>query len=538
MENTATIARLFATLPLRLRKERAKDALLLLHFDLSGEPAAQYSVQIAGGECRVFEGLTGSPDALLRTDSATYRAIEMGEMNPQTAFLTGLIEVSNVAVMIEFGKLFDPFKLEHLQQHSSAQLHRHLQQYPPTNSVPVPASDKSLPLIISRPPPSDKPVREGKGPLAGVCVLDISRLLPGPLAGKMLADMGAEVIKIEDPNAPDDTRNYPPFINNQQSVYYAALNAGKKSLALDLRKEADKAVFLQMVREADVVLESFRPGVLAQIGIDYQTLSQINPRIVLVSLTGYGQQSPYQHQAGHDLNYLAVSGLLGQNRQANGQPLIPNAQIADVAGGAYMAVTACLAALLHCEKTGKGDWVDVAMTDGLLPLLSLAIAEYRATGVDTHTGQTLLSGALPNYNVYECAEDGQWMALGALEPKFWARFCQAVDKPEWISRIVPNQPETVQTVLEVKQLFRAQSRSYWIALAAQNDMCLTPVNNLSDLLNEPHFTARQSFVMHEHPRYGPCKHLALPIRFVHTPLPEGQAAPLLGEYDLLKNLSN
>ena len=498
--NTPNISRLFDTLPLRFRPDKAQQIKLCVHFDIAGNPHEQYSVQIADGLCSVAKGRIGAPDCWVSTDADTYSNIELGNTNAQTAFMEGKITVSDISVMLAFGKLFGPFKPNYL-----------------------PLSQTQTTAVLPQIP--------AQGPLAGIRVLDLSRLLPGPLAAKMLADMGAEVLKIEDPNALDEVRHYPPFVaDSRQSAYYLALNAGKKSLTLDLRNDNDRTHFLALVQTADVVLESFRPGVLAKLGLDYAALKPLNPRLVMVSLTGYGQQSPYKTQAGHDLNYMALSGLLSLNRQADGKPVVPNVQIADVAGGAYMAVSACLAALLHREKTGQGDWVDVAMSDGLLPLLSLAMAEYRASGVVPQNGQTALSGALPNYNVYECA-DGKWVALGALEPKFWARFCQAVARPQWLNCIIPHRAETRQTTAEVAVLFATQPRAYWLAMAAQHDMCLSAVNDLSEVCAEPHFIERGMFCQHTHQEYGTCAHIGLPFRFAQTPLPNGHAAPLAGEHN-------
>lgn len=385
----------------------------------------------------------------------------------------------------------------------------------------------NTPMMPLAPEPERR--RPTAGPLLGVQILDLTRLLPGPLATMLLADWGADVLKIEDPDSPDEVRFYPPYTAGGQSAYYTALNRSKRSITLDLRRDIDKQRFLGYCQTADIVIESFRPGVLHRLGIDYDSLSNINSRIIVISVTGYGDQSPYSRQAGHDLNYIARSGLLDLCGQAESMPSIPGVQIADIAAGSYMAANACLLALYQRQQSGRGDHVQVSMLDALMPLLSLPFAEYAATGLVPQRGKGVLSGLLPNYNVYCCA-DGKYIALAALEPKFWSNFCRILQRDDWQNRIIPGMPETEGMKSELDALFATQTRAYWLDLAVQHDICLTPVNDLSEVVGDAHFRAKGGlWQTHTHPQYGEAVGIKNPLHFRHTPLNEGWAAPLLGE---------
>jgi alpha-methylacyl-CoA racemase len=367
------------------------------------------------------------------------------------------------------------------------------------------------------------------GCLSGIKILDLTRLLPGPLATMLLADWGADVIKIEDPAAPDEVRFYPPYTESGQSAYFLALNRSKRSLALDLRQAADKQRFLDLCQTADIVIESFRPGVMARLGIDYATVKTLNERIIFVSISGYGTHSPYSAEAGHDLNYIARAGLLDLCGNADAAPAIPNFQVADIAAGSYMASNACLLALCQRHQTGKGDHVQVSMLDALMPLLCLPLVQYRATQEVPQRGQGVLSGSQPNYNVYRCS-DGKYVALAALEPKFWNNFCQLVGRSEWQSRIIPNMPETQSLVAEVADLFAQHSQATWLQLAQQSDICLSPINNIAEATHDAHFAQKGGvWQIHQHPQYGEAVGIKNPLQFENSPTNEGWAAPLLNE---------
>lgn len=363
--------------------------------------------------------------------------------------------------------------------------------------------------------------KPSSGPLQGVKILDLTRLLPGPLATQMLGDMGAEIIKIEDPKAPDYARFMPPHYG-PLGVNYLALNRSKKSLCLNLSSSEGREIFLKLLATADIIFESFRPGVMQKMGLDYESLKQIKPDIIYVSVTGYGQTGPYAKKAGHDINYLGYAGVLGISGHKDA-PVKSGVQIADIAGGSYPAVIGCLAALQARHTTGQGQHVDVAMVDCALPFMSFYMGEALNTGKCYQREEHPLAGAVPNYNIYPC-KDGKWVALGSLEPKFWMGFCTLAGKPEWGGRIMDSNLKS-----EVTALFQTKDRSEWLQLAAVADICLTPILDIDELEQEPHHVARNMFVEMEHAAYGKLKGINQPIKFSETPAEPAWAPPLAGE---------
>ncbi len=327
-------------------------------------------------------------------------------------------------------------------------------------------------------------------PLTGIKILDLSRLLPGPLATQMLADMGAEIIKIEDLNSPDYIRFFPPFVDDD-SALYLSLNRNKRSIALNLKSQEGKELFFALVKSADVVVEQFRPGVLEKMGMGYSQAKAINPKIIYVSITGFGQTGPYAQKAGHDLNYIAMSGLLA-NIGTKERPVIPGVQIADVSGS-YAAVSGCLAALLQRSKTGEGQHVDISMTESAMPFATLIHAASWADGRNIERENFQLSGELVNYNVYETA-DAKFVALGALEPKFWVTFCDAVNKPEWKNKTFAPADEIQKLKEEVSVLFKSKTRAEWEQFSELHDVCLSPVLENSELAQNKNLIHRKMIV--------------------------------------------
>ncbi|BDS10287.1 CaiB/BaiF CoA transferase family protein [Aureispira anguillae] len=321
--------------------------------------------------------------------------------------------------------------------------------------------------------------------LKGKKILDFTLLLPGPLATNILAQMGAEIIKIEHPDKLDDTRIYPPFVEGE-ALLYRLLNHNKESLILDYKSTQNRAKLLALIQEADVIIEQFRPGVMQRWGLDYSTLKTVNPNLIYLSLSGYGQVGAYRLQAGHDINYLAYTGILDLMRDERGKPVIPGIQIADIAGGSYMLVTACLAALVQ----GKGQYVDVSMLDGLPPLLTIALSQTWG-GINPHE-MKLLNGNLVNYNVYACKEGG-WMALGALEVKFWNRFCEALDQLDWKRQHFGELSIYEFPYAEVKALFLTKTRDEWVKWAEGKDICLSPVLTIEEVEADEHLKAKGYF---------------------------------------------
>lgn len=324
-----------------------------------------------------------------------------------------------------------------------------------------------------------------KDALEGKLILDFSLLLPGPLATNMLAQMGARVIKIEHPKKMDETRKYPPFVE-EEALMFRMLNSDKESWLIDFEEPENYKKVCAAVAKADVLIEQFRPGVMQRWGLDYNTLKAINPNLIYISLTGFGQTGPLALKAGHDINYLALTGLLDMMRDKEGCPVVPEVQIADISGGSYMLVSACLAALVK----GKGQYIDLAIIDGLPSLQHIPLAQYWG-GIDPHQIQ-LLSGGLVNYNVYAC-KDGAYVALGALETKFWNRFCQFIGKPDWQRQHFGELSVHVFSKEAVEAVFLTKTQQAWIDDTQQQDFCLTPVLTLAQIEHNKQLRTRGYF---------------------------------------------
>jgi crotonobetainyl-CoA:carnitine CoA-transferase CaiB-like acyl-CoA transferase len=316
-------------------------------------------------------------------------------------------------------------------------------------------------------------------PLDGLLVLDLTRLLPGAAATMQLANFGAEVVKIEEPERGDYGREMPPYLDGEGAVF-RMVNRGKKSVALDLKSDGGRAAFLKLAQTADVVVESFRPGAMQRLGLDYETLRALNPRIIYVSITGYGQEGPWAAMAGHDINYLALGGALEGNGASVGPPAIPGIQVADLAGGAMQAVTGVLLALAARAKTGRGQSVDVSMTDGVAWLLPVALALHAATGELPARGDGLLTGRYACYRVYEAA-DAHWVAVGALEPKFWRALCRALGCEQFIPDQFAEDPRREEIVAELARIFRTRAAEEWFERLRPADCCVTPVRNVAEV---------------------------------------------------------
>lgn len=322
--------------------------------------------------------------------------------------------------------------------------------------------------------------------LSGLRVLDLTRNLPGPFATRLLADLGATIVKVEPPEG-DPAR---PL-----AALFEALNHGKECRSIDFRSSADLDRLRAWVREADVLLDSFRPGVLQGLGLDAATLHALNPRLVMVSITGYGQHGPWAQRAGHDLNFMALSGVLDQMRAPTGELALSNVQWGDLAGGSAMACIAVLAAVFEAQKTGQGRQLDVSMVHGLHAQLVMP----KATGAmlapllgrRPGAGEDLLNGVLPCYNLY-ATQDGRHLAVGALEFKFWKVACEVFERPDWVQRHwqrgqLPGSPDCAALRAEVAQLVASQPLAVWSERFAQADACVTPVLTLEEAQAHPLF---------------------------------------------------
>ena len=305
--------------------------------------------------------------------------------------------------------------------------------------------------------------------LEGIAVLDLTRLLPGAVATQYLADWGAEVIKVEQPGAGDYARTMSPPV-------FRRTNAGKKSIVLDLKNSRCRDILKSLAATADVLIEGNRPGVMERLGLCYPELSALNKRLIYVSLTGYGQRGPYTDLAGHDINYMALGGVLGLNL-----PVIPGVQIADLVGGSMQAVMAILLALVTRHRTGQGQHLDVSMYAGVTSLLTIPLAGYRDTGCEPKPGAETLSGRYACYNIYEAA-DGRWLAVGALEAKFWAELCRRLDCEELIQRQFEEPQQAVKA--RVAAIFRTQRAQDWFEQLRDSDCCVTPVRTVGEVAAE------------------------------------------------------
>lgn len=327
--------------------------------------------------------------------------------------------------------------------------------------------------------------------LASVKVLDLTRLLPGPLATMYLADYGAEVIKIEDPFIGDYARDLEPKIEGVGSLYQL-VNRGKKSMSLNLQTPEGKEIFHRLVADADVLLEGFRPGVMARLGLDYTSLSSINPRIIYCSISGYGQNGPYAQKAGHDLNYIGYTGLLYDLLESSsGQPVLPPVQVADIGGGTFHAVLGILKALIGREKKGRGKYLDISMTDGVFPFMLPPLGYSLASHGLGAPSFNPITGALACYFVYK-SKDGRWFALGSLEEKFFTRFCQVTGlthlvKEHW------NLEKQEELKKEIQDYFSSQTSEEILALFAEEDVCLTPILSIEEAMDNPQLKQRGVF---------------------------------------------
>jgi len=368
--------------------------------------------------------------------------------------------------------------------------------------------------------------------LHGVRVLDLSRLLPGGFCSLLLADLGAEVLKVEDTGMGDYVRWAPPYYEGAEpsarSALFLALNRNKTSIRIDLKRPEGVEVLLALAREHDVLLESFRPGVLDRLGVGYERLREVNPRLVYCAISGYGQDGPLRDRSGHDMNYLGLIGLLGLTGEAGGPPVQSAGQIADLGGGSLMAAVGILAALHERERSGEGQLVDISMADGALSWLAMVAARALAEDSPPRRGGLELAGSLVCYRPYECA-DG-WVTLGALEPKFWAAWCRGVGREDLIEQQF-NAPGSA-THDEVRAIFSQRTREQWRTFASEHDCCLEPVLELDEALDSELVRARGMVVELQQPgSERPVRQLGLPIKLSRTPGdPHRRPGPGLGEH--------
>jgi crotonobetainyl-CoA:carnitine CoA-transferase CaiB-like acyl-CoA transferase len=375
-------------------------------------------------------------------------------------------------------------------------------------------------------------------PLAGIRVLALSRLLPGGFCSLLLADFGAEVLKVEDTGRGDYIRWAPPYYEGAEdtakSSLFLALNRNKRSIRIDLKQDAGREVLLRLVQEYDVVLESFRPGVLERLGVGYERMREVNPGLVYCAITGYGQTGPKRDASGHDMNYLGLIGVLGLTGDADGPPVQAASQIADLGGGALMAAFGIMAALRERDGSpdepgsGQGQLVDASMADGALSWLAMVAGQYFADGVVPRRGEQMLAGSIICYRPYECA-DG-WVTLGALEPKFWQAWCRGVVREDLVDKQFEKPGSEAHA--EVVEIFKSRARAQWEAFASEHDCCLEPLLDLDEVLASQLVQEREMVVeLHQPGVQDGVRQLGIPVKLGRTPGEHDRLpGPGLGEH--------
>lgn len=354
----------------------------------------------------------------------------------------------------------------------------------------------------------------GEQALDGLKVLDLTRLLPGGYCTLLLADMGADVLKVEDPFGGDYVRWFPPKVK-EEGIYFLAVNRNKKSMKLNLKHERGREIFKKLVAEYDVLVEGFRPGVMQKFGLSYDEVSRVNPKIVYCSISGYGQDGPYSQRAGHDINYIGIAGILGITGYKGQPPAVPGVPMADFGGGGMSAALGIMMALYHRDRTGNGQYVDISMMDGVTPWLANIAAKYFHTGEDQRAGEAELAGGLACYRTYE-TRDGRCLSVGALEPKFWANFCRLIEREDLIDRQL-DIGDDGKLEHEMISIFKSKTADEWATLLEGHDTCIERVNNLDEAMTDPQILHRQMVVETDHPTEGRVKSLGIPIKLSRTP---------------------
>lgn len=374
------------------------------------------------------------------------------------------------------------------------------------------------------------------GPLAGMRILDMSRLLPGPYCTRLLADMGADVIKIEEPGRGDYSREFAPF-RKDLGCWFMEVNRNKRGIVLDLKTAEGREHFLELVATADAVVESYRPGVLERLGIDFATAAKVNPRIVYCSLSGYGPEGPLHLQADHDIGYLSLTGPVSMSGDSEGRPSIPGVLIADM-NACTMAGMSLLAAIRHAEKTGEGQCLTVSLYDTAINTMPGVAAAYFGDGTVHQRGNNWLTGTNPNYNIYRTA-DGKYMSVGCLEQKFWSNLCRALGKPEYIP-MLEDAGNYDFLKKELAAVFASRTQAEWIELLDGKDTCARPVLDFAEACAAEQ-TKANGMVLHIHDEeLGDYCQMGFVPKFSATPCEFYRRAPRLGEQteEILQELQN
>ncbi len=377
----------------------------------------------------------------------------------------------------------------------------------------------------------------GAQALQGIKVLDLTRLLPGPYCSMILADFGAEVIKVEQPGEGDYARWYSPM-KNGMGYRHIMLNRNKKSITIDLKTTQGKEIFLKLAKNADVIMEGFRPGAMKRLGLDYDSISQINPQIIFCSLSGFGQTGPYKFEAAHDLNYISIAGITSLTGEKNGKPHIPGIQISDISGG-FTAAIGILLAVNARHHTGKGQYVDTSLFNAALATLPVEACLYFGSGDVTLRGESALTGGIPNYNIYRTKDD-RYLAVAALENKFWVNFCKAIDREDFIDGDSINEDLSMDEskaeqrnmiFKKLEELFSTKTLKEWEKVFARKNACVSPVKNIDETFDDPHVKANEMVVELTDAKLGKHLQLGFPFKLSDTPGTFARRAPELGEHN-------
>lgn len=361
--------------------------------------------------------------------------------------------------------------------------------------------------------------------LTGIRVLDMSRLLPGPYCTMLLADFGAEVIKIEEPGKGDYSRSFPPFLKDF-GYWHLQLNRNKQSVVLDLKSEEGKNIFLELIKTADVVVESYRPGVLKKLGVDYEAAAKINPKIIYCSLSGYGSKGPLAHKADHDLGYLSLAGVTAMSGEADGAPAIPGVLMADM-NAALSAGMSIMIALRHAALTGQGQEIDISLFNVAMNLMPGAASLFFGSGFVAERGNNWLTGAYANYNIYATA-DGRYVSVGCLEKKFWRNLCLGLGKEELIDMIddESNHPYLKE---QLAAAFKQKTMREWEEFFTDKDACVTPVLNFKEAVESEQVQANEMVLNVQDDELGEYQQLGFAMKLSKTPARLNKRAPRLGE---------
>ncbi len=356
----------------------------------------------------------------------------------------------------------------------------------------------------------------------GIKVLDLTRLLPGPYCTMFLADLGAEVIKIEEPRQGDYVRVASPYLHE-------IVNRNKKSICLNLKSVEGREVFKQLAQGADVIIESFRPGVVEKLEVDYKTIKKVKENIIYCSISGYGQSGPYSSIPGHDINYISIGGLLNNNGKVGSEPIIPGTQVADLGAGGMMAVIGILSGLVTRQAHGFGQHIDVSMLDGVISWLTPIVADlFSENGVPAR-GKSKLTGGLACYQVYQTKDD-KYISIGNLEEKFWENFCNKIGRSDLIGRLNDPPEKQSELIRILTDIFKTKTRKEWEKQLFSKDICFAPVLGLEETVTDPQVAHRQMFFEVPHPKLGTVKQVGFPIKLSQTPGKFRHSAPSLGEH--------